>query len=30
MGKINITPNIRINYVIILYASLRDRGIENR
>jgi hypothetical protein len=29
IGKINITPNIRINYVIIIYATLRDRGFEN-
>jgi hypothetical protein len=29
IGKINITPNIRINCVIIIYALLRDRGIEN-
>jgi hypothetical protein len=29
IGKINITPNIRINCVIIIYASLRDRGFEN-
>jgi hypothetical protein len=28
--KINITPNIRINYVIIIYALLRDRGNKNR
>jgi hypothetical protein len=35
IGKINITPNIRINciiiiYAIIIYVSLRDRGFENR
>jgi hypothetical protein len=27
--KINITPNIRINCVIIVYTMLRDRGLEN-
>jgi hypothetical protein len=27
--KINIIPNIRTNYIIIIYASLRDRGFEN-
>jgi hypothetical protein len=30
ISKINITPNIRINYIIIIYVSLRDRGFENR
>jgi hypothetical protein len=29
IGKINITPNIRTNRVIIIYAMLRDRGFEN-
>jgi hypothetical protein len=29
IGKINITSNIRINCVLIIYASLRDRGFEN-
>jgi hypothetical protein len=29
IGKINITSNIRTNSIIILYASLRDRGFEN-
>jgi hypothetical protein len=27
--KINITPNIGIHCIIIIYASLRDRGNEN-
>jgi hypothetical protein len=30
IGKINITPNIRTNCVIIFYAMLRDRRFENR
>jgi hypothetical protein len=30
IGKINITPNMRTNYVIIIYVLLRDRGLENR
>jgi hypothetical protein len=29
IDKINITPNIRINWIIVIYALLRDRGIEN-
>jgi hypothetical protein len=29
IGIINITLNIRTNFIIITYASLRDRGIEN-
>jgi hypothetical protein len=29
IGKINITPNIRTKRIIIIYASLRDRGLEN-
>jgi hypothetical protein len=28
IGTIDITPNIRINCVIIIYALLRDRGFE--
>jgi hypothetical protein len=28
-AKTNITPNIRINYVIMIYALLRDRGFVN-
>jgi hypothetical protein len=27
--KINITPNIRTNLIIMIYALLRDRGFEN-
>jgi hypothetical protein len=30
IDKINITPNIRINCVIIIYALLRDCRFENR
>jgi hypothetical protein len=29
IDKINITPNISTNWIIIIYALLRDRGIEN-
>jgi hypothetical protein len=29
IDKINITPNIRTNCIIIFYAMLRDRGLEN-
>jgi hypothetical protein len=29
IDKINITPNIRISCVIIIYALLRDRGFAN-
>jgi hypothetical protein len=29
IDKIYITPNIRTNCIIITYALLRDRGIEN-
>jgi hypothetical protein len=29
IDKINITPNIITNCIIIIYASLRDRGFEN-
>jgi hypothetical protein len=28
IDKINITSNIRTNYIIIIYALLRGRGIE--
>jgi hypothetical protein len=28
IDKINITPNIRKNWIIMIYTSLRDRGIE--
>jgi hypothetical protein len=30
IGKINFTPNIRINCIIIIYTLLQDRGFENR
>jgi hypothetical protein len=29
IDKINITPYIRTNCIIMIYAKLRDRGIEN-
>jgi hypothetical protein len=29
IGKINITPNIIIHCIIIIYASLQDRGNVN-
>jgi hypothetical protein len=29
IDKINITPNISTNWIIMIYAKLRDRGIEN-
>jgi hypothetical protein len=29
IDKINITPNISTNYIIIIYVSLRDRGNKN-
>jgi hypothetical protein len=29
IGKINITPNIRTNCIIIFYVLLRDRMFEN-
>jgi hypothetical protein len=29
IDKINITPNIRTNCIIIIYTLLRDRGFEN-
>jgi hypothetical protein len=29
IDKINITPNINKNCVIMFYALLRDRGFEN-
>jgi hypothetical protein len=29
IGKINITPNISTNCIIIFYVLLRDRGFEN-
>jgi hypothetical protein len=29
IGKINITPNIRINCVIIFYTPIRDRRNKN-
>jgi hypothetical protein len=29
IDKINITPDIRTYYKIMIYALLRDRGIEN-
>jgi hypothetical protein len=27
--KINMTPNISRNWIIMIYAKLRDRGLEN-
>jgi hypothetical protein len=30
IDKINITPIIIINCIIIVYSSLRDRGFEKR
>jgi hypothetical protein len=29
IAKINITPNMRTNCIIIIYTLLRDRGNEN-
>jgi hypothetical protein len=29
IGKINITPNMRTNYIVIFYASQLDRRFKN-